>query len=263
MQNVAIFLWAINACIGSQIKDIFFTSLFFKLACFGAHFIPIFMFHLSYTLIKSRNIKFLVFNYVQGFIFAILLFGTRLVFKETYIDYGFFWIPNPGPLFIPWFILWISTTAFAHFPLVKLYISQKQNEKIPLKYFLVSSVVGFVSGSLNFLLPFKFTFAEYGNFGISLYTIILTYAFLKHQLLGIEIIIRKSIFYSMFITILTGIYLILIILMEGSFRGIIGYKSVFISATAAFVISIIFNPLRNRIQTLIDKLFLRKTFDEF
>jgi signal transduction histidine kinase len=221
------------------------------------------MFHLTYTWIKSRNIKLLALNYTQGIIYIFLLFGTQLIFKETYVEYNYFWIPSAGQLFIPWFILWLFTVACAHFPICKLYFSKKHDKKIQLKYFLAASIVGFVSGSLNFFLPFNFTLSEYGNFGISLYAIILTYAFLKHQILGIEIIVRKSIFYSMFIATLSGIYLILIILMEGSFRGIIGYKSVFISASAAFVISIIFNPLRNKIQTTLDKLFLGKTTNEF
>ncbi len=78
----------------------------------------------------------------------------------------------------------------------------------------------------------------------------------------ISFVIKRGIVYSCVIGILTGAYLLLVVLIELLFRGFIGYRSIFISLLLTFIIAFLFNPLRNRIQALIDHLFLGKTPEE-
>lgn len=47
-------------------------------------------------------------------------------------------------------------------------------------------------------------------------------------------------------------------LVEWFFRGIIGYRSIIISLLSAFVIALLFSPLRNKIQSLVDHVFFGK-----
>jgi two-component system sensor histidine kinase AtoS len=80
--------------------------------------------------------------------------------------------------------------------------------------------------------------------------------------MGIEIVFRKGLLYSVLIAIFTSIYLALIFICEWLFRGVIGYKSFFLSLLSAIILALLFTPLRNKIQTLIDRLFLGKTPQE-
>ena len=79
--------------------------------------------------------------------------------------------------------------------------------------------------------------------------------------MDIEIVIRKTAIYSILTLLLTGILLSFVILGEMFFRGIIGYNSVWPAILAVFIIAGIFQPLKNRIQTVIDRLFFKGKYD--
>jgi len=79
---------------------------------------------------------------------------------------------------------------------------------------------------------------------------------------GIEIIYKKGLLYSILIAILSAIYLLLIIIIESLFRGVIGYQSFLLSLFSAFLMALLFNPLRQKIQTFVDRIFLGKSPEE-
>ena len=171
-------------------------------------------------------------------------------------------ISSPGKLYFLWFIFWIFIVSYAHFYLIKYYLKQKREDKKHLRLLLFAISFGFISGTINFLFFLKTSLYQFANLGIIIYCLIVTYAIFKHQLLGVEIIYRKSLLYSLLITILSGVYLLLIMIIEWLFRGIIGYKSLVVSLSSAFIIALIFNPLHDKIQTLIDTIFLGRTPQE-
>ena len=79
--------------------------------------------------------------------------------------------------------------------------------------------------------------------------------------MDIEIVIRKTAIYSILSAILTGILLSFIVLGEMFFRNAIGYNSIWAAILAIFVISGVFQPLREKIQRTIDKIFFKSKYD--
>ena len=113
--------------------------------------------------------------------------------------------------------------------------------------------------SVDYLPKFGIEIYPCGYIFFLIWIFIITYAIFKHQLMDINIVIRKGLVYSILITIFTLIYLTIVILTEKLFQGFLGYRSLPISIIFASIIALIFIPLKNRIQLLIDKLFLGKT----
>ncbi len=264
LHNLAVLLWAICATLTAKTTDPFLSVIYFKFGAFFANTLPICMLYLTQNWTKKYNIRLTFLFILQLWLIIILLFDSELIFKNSLTTfYGVFLIPYPGNLQIPWFISWLFLVFVAHSPLLQYYFQQNEFEKLKLKYFLFASIIGFIAGSLNFLLPWEFHYSVYGNFGISLYCIILTYAFLKHRLMGVKVVFQKGISYSILIATFIGLYLILIMFAEILFRGILGYRSTFISLFSAFILAMLFNPIRNKIQRLLDKIFLGKTSEEF
>ena len=74
--------------------------------------------------------------------------------------------------------------------------------------------------------------------------------------------LKKWLLYSILIAALTGIYLLLIIISESLFSGVMGYRSFILSLLSAFLMALLFNPIRNRIQSFVDKLFLGRSLQE-
>jgi len=80
--------------------------------------------------------------------------------------------------------------------------------------------------------------------------------------MDIRIVIRKGLVYSMLIAVITATYLVLVLVMEKTFQGFFGYRSIFATVFVAFLIAIFFNPVRYWLQSAIDRALFRGTPDE-
>jgi signal transduction histidine kinase len=115
-------------------------------------------------------------------------------------------------------------------------------------------------GIIDFMGKYGLEFYPPGYMLIPMIFILTAYSIVKHHnLMDINIVIRKGLAYSILITIFTIIYLGIVIVIEKFFQGILGYRSVLISLLFASIIALIFIPLKNKIQSLIDRVFLGKT----
>jgi len=97
---------------------------------------------------------------------------------------------------------------------------------------------------------------------IPIHALITAYAIIKYRLMDINIIIRKGLIYSALVTLITTIYFIVILLTERLFKGIVGYTSFFSTVIAISIIAFLFQPLKNKIQSFIDKYFFKGTQEE-
>jgi len=89
----------------------------------------------------------------------------------------------------------------------------------------------------------------------------LAYGVLKHDLLDIGILIRKSLVYSLLTVLLTGLYAFMLGAFHKLFRGMEFFESFAFSFFFFLLVVFVFNPLRERLQVLIDHLFYRGKFD--
>ena len=90
----------------------------------------------------------------------------------------------------------------------------------------------------------------------------MTYAIVKHNLLDINIVMRKGLIYSLLISVITMLYVISALLIENLFRGMVGYKSLPLTIFAITLLVLLFQPLKNYIQRIIDKFFFHGSIDQ-
>lgn len=261
---ISLLVWSINATLISITLNPKISEIFWRIGCSGVTFTAVFFLRLEMNLTKFSFKKILFFAYTLGSFCTLLILKTDLIIKLPMNNFfKNYLIPTPGPLYFPWFICWCLVAGLSNFYLIKYYLtSQDVKNKSYAKSIIIFFSPGFVFGAFNFLGPFGFPPSQIANLGVSLYVLILTYFVFKNQLIGIEIAYKKGLLYSILIASLTGIYLLLIIIVEHLFRGIFGYKSFVVSLPSAFVIALLFNPLRSKIQEVIDKIFLGKTSQE-
>ncbi|MAG12991.1 MAG: hypothetical protein CMN78_00150 [Spirochaetales bacterium] len=87
------------------------------------------------------------------------------------------------------------------------------------------------------------------------------YAVIRHRPVATKIFLAKSLFYSVFIGMLVGLYFGCILLLESAVNRSIGYNSPISATIAVVALSIVFLPLRNGVQVAIDKLFSGERYD--
>jgi signal transduction histidine kinase len=91
--------------------------------------------------------------------------------------------------------------------------------------------------------------------------LLLTYAILRHRLLDISIIIRKGLLYSVPTAALAIVYLLIVLATERLLVSFVGYQLLFLSTLVAAITAVAVQPLRDRVQLFIDKLFFREKYD--
>jgi adenylate cyclase len=122
--------------------------------------------------------------------------------------------------------------------------------------FLPSSAImmGFYLLKVNF--PWNFLV-----FFVIFFPAAIAYSIVKHNLFDADAIIKRTVGYAVVTAVLVGVYVLVGIvfnLLAGQYQ---------VSRSSAFpivftlIIILIFNPLRNRIQSLVDRLFFRKEYD--
>jgi hypothetical protein len=86
-------------------------------------------------------------------------------------------------------------------------------------------------------------------------------AVLRHRLYEIDLIINCTLVYGVLATMLVGMYVASIVLLQGLLNALTGHESQLAIFASTLFVATFFNPLRRRIQGFIDRRFYRRKYD--
>jgi hypothetical protein len=86
-------------------------------------------------------------------------------------------------------------------------------------------------------------------------------AILKYRLYEIDTIINRTLVYGVLTALLALVYVGNVVVLQTLFRTLTGGDSQLAVVASTLVIAALFNPLRRRIQTLVDRRFYRRKYD--
>lgn len=123
-------------------------------------------------------------------------------------------------------------------------------------YFLASpsltSPVAVLANFIGYILAYA---------GILMIPITIAIAMLRHHLFDIDVIIRRTLIYGIVTATLGTIYAILSIVLQASFEAVTQQTSALAVVASTLAIAALFQPVRSRVQTVVDHRFYRRKFD--
>jgi hypothetical protein len=183
---------------------------------------------------------------------------------------------------------WVTTVAYAILPLLPLcmlasalslvlrYRRSKGDERQQIKWiafaaslvaltYLIAMVASFIHPSeawttvgsvwwLNLL-----TYAVLSSFTIV--PIAVGFAVLKYRLYDIDLIINRTLVYGPLTVLLAATYFGGVVGLQYVLRALTGQQSTLAVVASTLAIAALFNPLRSRIQELVDRSFYRRKYD--
>lgn len=256
--TVAIFLYSTAASAAAVLA-------FSKLASAAAALIPGLFLYFTYHFSKEEKLPAtpaaaaLVLSALG---FAALSFSRFLVSGVAETGGRFHFVP--GRLFPLFLIYFIGLMLFSFYRLIVKYRRYSGAIRIQIGYvffgFLVGTAFPMITNLVLPLLGYS-DLAGIGPFALIITLGIISYAIVRHRLMSIEVVIQRSAVYALVTLLIMSVYALAVMVSELYLRRVLGYSSLLVTALAALVIAMVYQPLVRLFQNFTDRIFFRWRYD--
>ena len=230
----------------------------------GAIFIPVFYLHFVSCLLELHKLKkkIIISAYGIGCLFLFVNFTTLFRKGMTPLSQINYLVPKPGILYYPFVAMFVACMIYIHYVMFKAYTDPNlpRIRKNQIKYLFIGTVITFIGGSTNFLPPLGINVYPIGNYFVIVFIFMASYSIIKYRLMDIETVIHKIIGYILASSLIVLLFAGIFIMVQKLIPKVMIYDP-FITGLLFLIFLFIFIPLRDRIQTGIDRLFYREKYE--
>ena len=226
---------------------------------FIIYFIPLYI-HFFHAYLKIPGRIWLIRSaYLFAFILMCFTPTPWFIAEMQRHAYGYF--GRGGPLYILVGIGSACATAYVLMLIRRAILQETQSIlKNRLKYvFCGFGILGLLIG-MNTLPLLGYAAYPLGNFSfipLSFFAV----GLFRYDLLDMGILIRRSVIYSLLTITLTLLYALIVTGIDMTFTGIKASDSVYFPFFFFIVVSVVFGPVKTRIQILVDRYFFKGRYD--
>jgi len=174
--------------------------------------------------------------------------------------YNFGYWPEPTTLFNFYLLFWFFQCFYGFFFLVKNANIGSSRRKMQIRYFTLAAIVGFFGGANNWPLWYGLKFPPYANILISVYIGIVAYAIVKHQLMDIEVIVKKTLIFAGLFVAAYAVFASFAYLGSAVFENVVRNRWIAMVPSILIVV-LMLRPLESFLRNTTDKYLFQKKYD--
>jgi class 3 adenylate cyclase len=219
------------------------------------------MFHLCLIVGRQvkKNISYLCISYgISVFMVILNLFGLYKVNFISVRGERFFKADIFFSLHVLTYAVFLSIGLYF---LLMAFIKEKSTKQLmQIRYLLLASSIGTIAAALDVLPAYGAKTYPWGLYVHLIWPPIILYAIIKHHIFDIDVLLRKSLLYSLLTGILTGIHFIFAYFIGVYFYSQSPYRPQLITLVFIGMVVMVFTPLKEKVQKFIDKIFYREAY---
>ncbi|NCA92981.1 GAF domain-containing protein, partial [bacterium] len=263
--SMSISLWAAGIFMHAVTIDPDMCLFWGRFSHIGASFVPIFYLLFVIKLIKSNvNIKYLSITGIAiACLYSILAFHS-LFFTGVSPKIGLRQWADPGILYPIFAIYFLILPVITFCILIFSFKHQTPVKKNQLGYIIIASLLCYAGGIGTFfaVYNFKIFFVHpYGLYFVSAYNLIITYAIIRHKLLDIEVIVKKTLVFAGLFGFVFTIIIMAALLTQEFIAKYIPHSRYLALAISAVIIVLLQQPVYNFLISLTNKYLFQKKYD--
>ncbi len=222
---------------------------------------PLFLsFAADLTDCRDKAKKFLRISYPLAALFLLSLF-TDLFFRDSAPHTIFNFYATPGFLY-PFYLAYFSAnTLLGHYYLFKSLSRKDSKNTIRIKYMLFATFIAFFAGSSTFFPLYGISSMGIFSLLMPLYPLIVSIAIVRHQLMDVEVIIRRTAVFAGLFTFVYGVFTVVTALGQEFFKSTLGWQQWMALIPTVFVITFALRPLETFLTNITEKFLFQKKYD--
>ena len=132
--------------------------------------------------------------------------------------------------------------------------------KPQIQYILAATLIGFLGGWTAFLPVFNLPIYPVGMFVVFLYPVIMAYAIVRHRLMDIEVIIKKTLVFAGLFSVIYGVFTGISFLGQEIFNNFFGFSRSLAIIPTVMIIIFIHEPIKKFLINVTDKFLFQKKY---
>ncbi|MDP8298042.1 MAG: ATP-binding protein [Candidatus Orphnella occulta] len=260
--NLSIALYSVGYLFWQLSKDVSSQIFWFKFLVIGIILINPAFLHFSFSLSNKLDKKkrFLLTCYLINVVFIILNIFS-LFYKGFEPKYGFGLWPVPSMVFNAYLVFWFFQVIYGFG-----YFLIGFNESVGLKreqirYCIIAGSIGFIGGASNWPMWYNIKFPPFFNILIAVHISIVAYAIIRHKLMDIEVIIKKTLVFAGLLGFVFAVIAAVALLTQEITAKYISHSRYLSLAISAAIIVLLQQPVHNFLINITNKYLFQKSYD--
>lgn len=249
--------------IGITTTDIERSILWWRIAYIGVILIPFNFVIFIYSWLNIKKRFFYYFSFLFGLLYLILDLSDIIFHTAFLIPHRVRWVFDsfyynvPQPVYTVFVIFWLFIVCYSLYKIFTVYRVSTGITRSQIQYFLFAFIVAYGGGSTCYLVVYHIDFYPYLNFSAPFYHIIMAYAMVRHRLMDIKLVLRRSTVYlasvmTIFLPAVLALYII---------NRFYPDFATLISLILLILAVSVFPPIKNYFYRIANKYFFSSLYD--